>query len=77
MSSLPVKFDGLNPTRLESGGLFDGKLGKARLMATLAIWAFRARSRKQLARLNTAQLDDIGISAEQARKEIQKPFWVQ
>jgi len=35
----------------------------------------RIRQRRALARLDTRLLRDIGISAEQARREAAKPFW--
>ncbi len=38
-------------------------------------WANRSRQRKQLARLDGRLLADIGITAEQAKIEIAKPFW--
>ncbi len=47
---------------------------------TVAIWVLksvaRARSRAALAKLGNAALDDIGLSARQARIEAQKPFWM-
>ncbi len=43
-----------------------------RLFATrLAVW----RSRRALARLDAQLLDDIGLSAEQARKEAELGVW--
>lgn len=41
----------------------------------LRLWVARYRQRQQLLTLQTWQLDDIGISAEQARAEGRKPFW--
>jgi len=38
-------------------------------------WASLSRQRKQLARLDARMLADIGITAEQAKLEIAKPFW--
>ncbi len=38
-------------------------------------WANRSRQRKQLARLDAHMLADVGITAEQARIEMAKPFW--
>lgn len=35
----------------------------------------RARQRKHLARLDAAQLDDLGISQSAALAESSKPFW--
>ena len=45
------------------------------LFATLTTWMQRSRQRKQLAQLDQHLLDDIGLSAEQAAREIAKPFW--
>ncbi len=42
----------------------------------VAIWARRATTRAALARLDTAALEDIGLSARQAHKEANKPFWL-
>lgn len=41
------------------------------LRSALALW----RSRRALAALDPAMLDDVGIRAEEARLEAQKPFW--
>lgn len=41
------------------------------LIARLGVW----RSRRALGRLDARLLDDIGISAEEARKETQRSFW--
>lgn len=43
--------------------------------ARVYLWWQRARQRRALARLEPAQLDDIGVSAAQARRESSKPFW--
>ena len=45
------------------------------LRAMVTIWVQRARQRRQLAALSASQLDDIGISREQADAEAAKPFW--
>ena len=45
------------------------------LFATLTMWIQRSRQRKQLAQLDQHLLDDIGLSAELAAREIAKPFW--
>ena len=47
----------------------------AQVMAKAKFWASRSRQRKQLARLDARMLADIGITAEQAKLEIAKPFW--
>ena len=40
-----------------------------------ALWFARARQRHQLRSLSAEQLFDMGISAEAARREADKPFW--
>lgn len=44
-------------------------------LKAVAIWASRARSRAALAKLDSAALNDIGISHRQAAIEANKPFW--
>ncbi len=39
------------------------------------LWFQRARQRRALAELDDRQLDDIGISREQAQREAAKRFW--
>lgn len=46
-----------------------------RLVTCITRWHQRARQRRQLAELEPRLLADIGISAEQARRESSKPFW--
>jgi uncharacterized protein YjiS (DUF1127 family) len=46
-----------------------------RLAALADRWAERARSRADLARLDEAQLRDIGILRAEAEAEARKPFW--
>lgn len=46
-----------------------------RLRRELAGLTHRVRSRRRLAELDAAQLEDIGYSPEQARAEASKPFW--
>ncbi|WP_164513448.1 DUF1127 domain-containing protein [Thiosocius teredinicola] len=45
-----------------------------RIMPDL-LWFQRARQRRALAELDDRQLDDIGISREQAQREAAKRFW--
>jgi uncharacterized protein YjiS (DUF1127 family) len=45
------------------------------MMKKAKFWANRSRQRKQLARLDAHMLADIGITAEQAKVEMAKPFW--
>lgn len=40
-----------------------------------ATWRARARSRDELARLDSRGLRDLGLSRSQAEFEINKPFW--
>jgi uncharacterized protein YjiS (DUF1127 family) len=46
----------------------------ALLTLALAWWA-RYRGRRELARLDTRLLRDIGLPADSARRESRKPFW--
>ncbi len=46
-----------------------------RVIAKIKFWASRSRQRKQLARLDARMLMDIGITAEQVKVELAKPFW--
>ena len=45
------------------------------LAAGIRLWRQRARSRRQLLRLNEYQLRDIGIDRHTAEEEARKPFW--
>jgi len=38
-------------------------------------WQFNARTRRQLAKLTTVELRDVGISCYDANVESQKTFW--
>lgn len=40
-----------------------------------ALWAERQATRRALERLDTRLLDDIGLTAREARAESGKPFW--
>jgi uncharacterized protein YjiS (DUF1127 family) len=44
-------------------------------LATLREWRRRSRDRNQLAALNEAMLQDIGISRAEALFLANKPFW--
>ena len=46
-----------------------------RAWAALALWTLRARSRRELMRLDDRLLADIGIGHIDARREARKPFW--
>lgn len=41
----------------------------------IRVWRERARQRSALRCLEPHQLQDIGVTAEQARQEAAKPFW--
>lgn len=58
------------PTCSEPKGFSAGQI-----IAKAKLWANRSRQRKQLARLDARLLADIGITAEQVKLEIAKPFW--
>ena len=45
-------------------------------LKTIVHWVSRARTRAALAKLDTAALDDIGVSFRDAHKEAGKPFWM-
>jgi uncharacterized protein YjiS (DUF1127 family) len=46
------------------------------LRALLRAWLARSRQRAQLAELEPRMLRDIGVSADAARHEVRKPFWL-
>lgn len=46
-----------------------------RALASAWAWRFRARSRRQLARMDDHQLRDIGLNHAMRDAEIAKPFW--
>ena len=54
---------------------FPAKIFMAKVMTKVKFWVSRSRQRKQLACLDARMLADIGITAEQAKLEIAKPFW--
>ena len=45
------------------------------VLATLAIWRRRNRTRQHLARLDARDLDDTGLTRAQQRAEAGKWFW--
>ncbi|MEM7122580.1 MAG: DUF1127 domain-containing protein [Pseudomonadota bacterium] len=77
MSSLPTHQIFYGDKVLERLRQSDGPQGPliADLLTNLAIWAHRYRSRRVLARLESHELDDIGMTDRQARVESIKPFW--
>lgn len=42
---------------------------------TLALWDLRARSRRDLARLDDHLMRDVGLDPVEIRREANKPFW--
>lgn len=48
-----------------------------KLAVVLVKWAERHATRKALYRLDDYLLDDIGVSREDARKEVARPFWIE
>lgn len=49
--------------------------GFAAVERTLALWHFRARSRRELAGLEDWIMADAGLDPVEVRKEANKPFW--
>lgn len=47
----------------------------AHVLARLAEWQERAEQRSHLARMDDTMLKDIGVSASEAWREANKPFW--
>lgn len=45
------------------------------VLATLAIWRRRSRTRRHLMRLDARNLDDTGLTFAQQREEAGKWFW--
>lgn len=41
----------------------------------VAEWSRRAKSRNDLARMNSHMLQDIGLERAEVQREINKPFW--
>ncbi len=44
---------------------------------TLSEWRRRARARRDLSKLDTHMLRDIGLSDAEARRECARPFWLE
>lgn len=57
-------------------GLF-GSVSQApsQVFGTLLVWQMRARQRARLAEMESHRLEDMGITASEARREARKPFW--
>ena len=48
---------------------------QSKCLQRLLIYKHRIKSRRALLKLDDRMLQDIGISREQARTEVEKPFW--
>ena len=64
----------IHPTERRADGHQPGS-GLPGMARTARIWAERCRQRTALADLDDRLLDDVGLSREEARREIAKPFW--
>ena len=55
-----------------------GTIGNAlrETLVTANIWRNRYVQRRELANLDAHMLRDIGITPDQARHEVDKPFWI-
>jgi uncharacterized protein YjiS (DUF1127 family) len=49
--------------------------GLAGVRRLFGVWARRAVERRELSRMNAHQLHDIGVRADEGRREAEKPFW--
>jgi len=67
MHTLPIQLHTVNEVSIR--GFF--AYGKALVI----LWMNKSRQRRQLARLDPRLLADVGITAEQARIEVEKDFW--
>ncbi|MEP2704708.1 MAG: DUF1127 domain-containing protein [Roseibium sp.] len=47
----------------------------ARFVSLIMRWSQTAKSRRQLSELTYAELKDIGVTPDQARREAARPFW--
>ena len=48
---------------------------KARIKSVLQEWSSRARSRREIAKLDDRTIRDLGLSPSQMQFEARKPFW--
>lgn len=51
------------------------RLAVAACARLIAMWMDRARQRRALAAMDDRLLSDIGITRNEAEREIEKPFW--
>lgn len=63
------------PPMLLTGSPASRRAGALRLLKRVVRWRERARQRRALANLDWRLLRDIGLTAEQALLEANKPFW--
>ncbi|WP_166418406.1 DUF1127 domain-containing protein [Cochlodiniinecator piscidefendens] len=49
--------------------------GSVSILAMLRNWRELSRQRNALLKLDSTQLNDVGIQTEEALKEANKPFW--
>ena len=47
----------------------------AGIVPVMRLWLQRIETRRALAKLDTEHLEDVGLTAAEARRECQKPFW--
>ena len=47
----------------------------ASMFSTFNAWNERSRGRSRFVRLNNHLLNDIGLTREEAREAVDKPFW--
>ncbi len=45
------------------------------VLSVMQLWSDRRYQRKQLAKLDARQLNDMGLTREQVAAEFAKPFW--
>jgi uncharacterized protein YjiS (DUF1127 family) len=46
-----------------------------RFTALFRLWVMRARTRREISRLDLCTIRDLGVSPSQMAFEAQKPFW--
>jgi uncharacterized protein YjiS (DUF1127 family) len=51
------------------------RLTRQQLKTVAKLWLRRSRTRRALAALSDYELRDIGLTRDDVRKEIAKPFW--
>lgn len=56
-------------------GLWLVKRDATALTSLFQVWARRAEGRRALAEMDLHRLRDMGLTGDQVRREIAKPFW--